>query len=213
VATFCITLAAREFGCVVVYSGSDSVFPGEREEPYHEFDPVGPPNSVYGYSKLAAENTIRQYLQKYFVLRLPWLFGRTGGPAKNWVVQLFQKVKAGQTVTAARDQLATVVYTVDVALAVRKMLETEFYGVYHIVSPGPVTRAGMHRHALEQAGYDLACLQEISINDLKRPAKRPHCNLLKSILLEPVFGIRIPPWEVRFDECISELKAAGFVCR
>jgi dTDP-4-dehydrorhamnose reductase len=209
--TFNVVQAARENDCILVQTSSDSIYTGEKTDPYHEFDPAGPPSSVYGQTKLASEMLVREQLQRCFVLRLPWLYGQTGGLEKNWILQMIKKVKTGQQVTAASDQVANVLYTTDVAETVEKMITTEYWGVYNLANQGEVSRAGFQKAVLAEAGLDPEMVLEVSIGDLKRPARRLPQVTLTSYLLEPVFGICLSHWQERLPACINNLRTSGYL--
>jgi len=101
--TLAVVQAAREQGAVMVHMSSDSVFPGDRNEPYHEFDVTGPPVSVYGRTKQASENLVMQHLHRYFVVRLPLLFGRTPTRIRNKLIQLFASAREGRKTASPGD--------------------------------------------------------------------------------------------------------------
>lgn len=209
--TFAVVQAAREQGAIMVHMSSDSVFPGDRNEPYHEFDVTGPPANTYGRTKLAAENLVMQHLQRYFVVRIPLLFARTPNPKTNKLIQLFQAVREGKTTISPGDAYSSIAYCRDVALAVRRMLETEFWGVYHVASSPVISRAGLLRTALAVAGKDPTMVEPVTIASQNKPAKRVRYIALTSHLLEPVLGFTMPDWRDSMKECIADLRAAGYV--
>lgn len=210
-ATFNVISAARELDCALVHASSDAVFPYDRNEPYDEFDEPALPFTVYGRSKYASELTVRRYLKKHFIIRLPWLFGRTGPAEKNWIINLVRKAKAGQQTVAASNQITSVCYCVEVAKAVAKMIQTSHWGVYHIASPEPISRAGFQREVLMAAGLDPAFVKEATIAEMARPAKRVHYVALTSVLLEPVLGVKIPHWREALPPCMAELRQGGYI--
>jgi len=211
ISTVNVVHASNKIDCTLVYISSDSVFCMDRDEPYHEFDTVTTALSVYGSTKLSGELFVREQIKKLFVVRVPWLYGQTGGPGKNWIIQMVQKVKSGQTLTAAEDQLSSVLYTTDAAAALSKMLETEYWGVYHLANEGPVTRCEIMRAVLREAGLAPEAIKGMPMADLDRPARRAKKIMLTSLLLERVFGIRLPHWKERLPICIEKLKAEGCI--
>lgn len=208
--TLSVAMAAREFNCVLCHISSDSVFPYDRNEPYHEFDQPSTPIAVYGQTKLAAEKVVHQHLQRYFILRLPLLFAR-GAPAKNNLIKLFARVKDGQPTSAAADCFSSVCYCPEVAKVVNEIIKTDYWGVYHVASPGVLSRAGVLRAALVAAGKDPSYVQEVTLGEQGKIARRRYHVALRSLLLEPVFGITVPQWQESMDDCIAELRKAGYV--
>jgi dTDP-4-dehydrorhamnose reductase len=209
--TLAVVQAAREQGAIMVHMSSDSVFPGDRNEPYHEFDVTGPPANTYGRTKQASENLVMQHLQRYFVVRLPLLFGRTPNREKNKLIQLFAAAKEGRKTASPGDAFSSVADCRDVALAVRRMLETEFWGVYHVASSPVISRAGMLQTALKIAGMDPSFVEVKTIAEQNKPAKRVRYSVLTSYLLEPVLGFIMPDWRDSMQVCITDLRAGGYV--
>jgi dTDP-4-dehydrorhamnose reductase len=209
--TLAVAMAARELGCEVVHISSDAVFASERDEPYHEYDIPTTPQTIYGQSKLEAERIIQRYLQKYFILRVPLLFARTGGLRKNNLAKMFEKVRNGEKTNAMADAFSSVCYCYDIARATEKMIETDYWGIYHVTSDGAVSRAGLMKAALEAAGKNTSFIGETLIADAKKPAQRRRYVTLRSLLLEPVFGIKIPDWHESIRSCVEDLRLQGLV--
>jgi dTDP-4-dehydrorhamnose reductase len=209
--TFNVVTATREIDCPLVHISSDAVFPYDREEPYSEFDEPSLPLTVYGWSKYISELIVQRYLKKYFIVRLPWLFGRTGPENKNWIINLVRKARAGQQSIAAINQWTSVCYCLEVAKAIGRMIQSSHWGVYHIASPEPISRAGFQQEVLKAAGLDPSFVRGATIAEMARPAKRVHYVALISVLLEPVFGVVIPHWREALPHCIAELNNAGYL--
>jgi dTDP-4-dehydrorhamnose reductase len=209
--TFNVVNAARELDAIFVHASSDSVFPGDRDEPYHEFDEPGNPVTVYGRSKLVSENLVLQYLPKHFNLRLPLLIGRTGGLTKNNLLKVRHAALSGQKTTAAGDAISTVCSVRDVARVVSKMLQTPYYGTYHVVNQGEISRSGMLQAFLKAVGLDPDWVVVSSISEMKKPAKRARHVCLTSRLLQPVFGITLPTLTFALTEIVADMKADGTI--
>jgi len=210
VGTYNVAVAARELGCTVCYISSDYVFNGEKDKPYHEFDLPSPVN-VYGRSKVAAEKIVREHLERYFILRVPLLFGRYGRPENNLLLRLFARVREGQHVLAASDQWSSACDSADIAEAVGTIVATRYWGLYHLAGPGSVSRAGLLRAALSMAGKDPGYVREIASADMGRPAARPRYTVLRSLLVDSVFGLTLPAWEESLERRIAELRKDGLI--
>ena len=207
-ATHNIALAARESGCALCYSSTDAVFPGEGV--FHEYDTPGP-ISTYGRSKYAGEVVIREKLERYFILRVPWLLGLTGRPERNYLLGVFEKARQGEPIAAAGDQITSACSIRDVARAFAAIIATEHWGTYHVSSEPPASRAGVVKTALEMADYDPALVDEQTRYEMKRPAARAGYTVLRSLLLKPVFGLELPSWKIGLREDIEELKKQGVI--
>lgn len=210
VATWALAVTARDIGSVICYISTDNVFDGTKGEAYHEFDLTCPIN-IYGRTKEASERIVKDICERYFILRVPLLFGRYGRPENNLLIQLFSRVNRGEVVLAAGDQWSSVCECRDVALAVAQIIATSQWGTYHVTGPGEVSRAGLLRKALALAGKDPFMVREVSSAALRRPAKRPRYTVLTSLLVETVFGLTLPHWEEALERCVKDLKQAGLV--
>lgn len=209
--TWNVVCAARELDAVFVHASSESVFPGDRDEPYHEFDEARDPLNVYGYTKLASEKLVLQYLPKHFNLRLPLLFGRTGGLTRNNLLKARHNALSGQKTVAAGDTFSTACSVRDIARSLAIMLKTSFYGTYHFANSGIVTRSGYLQTFLKAIDMDPDWVTPSTVLEMARPARRNHHILIKSLLLEPTFGITLPPVEFALKEVIADMRADGTI--
>jgi dTDP-4-dehydrorhamnose reductase len=224
--TYNLVRALLETGGVMCYGSTDSVFSGHDDEgPYHEFSMKHPLN-IYGQTKYASEQIIKQKMQKYFILRLPWLFGLGGRPEINPLLNLFKKTKAGEKTVVGSDMWSSACATLDVGWAIGKIIATQEslpqhfvqggqdasrYGTYHVASEPAVSRTGMMRYILQQAGMDANLVEETNYVDARKPAKRAHYSVMTSVLLEPTFGFKMPSWQIGMQKCIAELKIQGVI--
>ncbi|NMB53215.1 MAG: NAD(P)-dependent oxidoreductase [Leptolinea sp.] len=209
--TYNVVNAARELDAVFVHASSDAVFPGNRDEPYHEFDEARDPINLYGYTKLASEKLVLQYLPKHFNLRLPLLFGRTGGLTRNNLLKARHAALSGQKTVAAGDTFSTACSVRDVARSLAVMLKTPFYGTYHFANSGEVSRSGYLQTFLKAIGLDPGWITASTIAEMKRPARRCHHIAITSLLLKPVFGITLQPVEDALAETVADMKADGIL--
>jgi dTDP-4-dehydrorhamnose reductase len=200
-----------EIDGVMCYGSTDSVFSGHDDEgPYHEFSMKHPLN-IYGQTKYASEQIIKQRMQKYFILRLPWLFGLGGRPEINPILTLVKKAKAGEKTVVGSDMWSSACATRDVGWAMGKMIATHEWGTYHIASEPAVSRTSMLRYILQQAGLDTSLVEETNYVDARKPARRAHYAVMTSVLLEPTFGFSMPTWQIEMKNCMAELKKQGLV--
>ena len=131
-----VALACREAGALLVYTSTAGVFSGEKpDDPYTEFDPPGPAN-VYGESKLAGERVVETLLDRFYICRAGWMIG--GGPKdKKFVGKLLEIIDGGATkLRAVNDKLGTPTYALDLATGIRSLIDTGYYGLYHLVNRG-----------------------------------------------------------------------------
>lgn len=123
-----IAEAAKSVGAKMVYISTDYVFDGQGTKPWKPDDKCYKPLNVYGQSKLEGELFVSSILQKYFIVRIAWVFGLNG---KNFIKTMINVGKTHDTVRVVNDQIGTPTYTLDLAKLLVDMIETDKYGYYH----------------------------------------------------------------------------------
>lgn len=197
-----IAAAAAKTGAKMVYISTDYVFDGKSRRPYTEFDPANPIN-VYGKSKLAGELYVSKLLNKYFIVRTSWLYGKYG---TNFVKTMLRMAGEKTELTVVDDQVGTPTYAEDLAKFIIDLLPTELYGIYHASNTGCCSWFQFARAIFEAAGLDDAKISPISTSRLKRPAPRPAYSVLDHfcIRLEGLPDLR--PWEEALQEYLANEK-------
>ena len=117
----------------MIYLSTDYVFDGQGETPWDPDCKDYKPLNVYGETKLAGELAVSETLEKYFIVRIAWVFGKNG---KNLIKTMLNVGKTHDTLTVVDDQIGTPTYTFDLARLLVDMLETEKYGYYHATNEG-----------------------------------------------------------------------------
>lgn len=128
-----IAEAAKAVDAKMVYLSTDYVFDGQGERPWEPDDKCYAPLNVYGQSKLDGELAVAGTLEKYFIVRIAWVFGLNG---KNFIKTMINAGKTHDTVRVVSDQIGTPTYTLDLARLLVDMVETEKYGYYHATNEG-----------------------------------------------------------------------------
>lgn len=123
-----IAKAAKAVDAKMIYISTDYVFDGQGERPWEPDDKCFAPLNVYGQSKLYGEKAVAETLEKYFIVRIAWVFGLNG---KNFIKTMINVGKRHDTVRVVNDQIGTPTYTLDLARLLVDMIETEKYGYYH----------------------------------------------------------------------------------
>lgn len=123
-----IARAAKAVDAKMVYISTDYVFDGQGTRPWEPDDKCYAPLNVYGQSKLDGELAVSSILEKYFIVRIAWVFGLNG---KNFIKTMINVGKTHDTVRVVNDQIGTPTYTLDLARLLVDMVETEKYGYYH----------------------------------------------------------------------------------
>jgi len=209
--TYNLIRVLHETGGVMCYGSTDSVFSGNDDKgPYNEFS-IKHPLNIYGQTKYASEQIIEQKMQKYFILRLPLLFGLGGRSETNKLLNIIKKAKAGEKTVLQSDSWSSVCATRDVGWAMSKIISTCKWGTYHLAGEPAVSRAGMMRYFLNQVGFDTSLVEETNYIDARKLARRARYSVMTSVLLESTFGFSMPSWKIGMEKCIEELKKQGVV--
>ena len=200
--------AAKKVDAKFVYISTDYVFNGEGNEPWRADDKNYAPINVYGQSKLDGELAVAEILDKYFIVRIAWVFGRNG---KNFVKTML-KVGAGhEVVKVVDDQIGTPTYTYDLARLLVDMIESDKYGYYHATNEGGyISWADFTEEIFRQAGID-SKVERVTTEEYekiagKTVAKRPfNSRLDKSKLVEVGFE-PLPTWQDALERYLKEIK-------
>ena len=123
----------KELDCKMLYLSTDYVFNGQGTEPWQPDCKDYQPLNVYGQTKLEGELAVSQTLEKYFIVRIAWVFGQNG---KNFVKTMLNVGKTHDTVRVVNDQIGTPTYTFDLARLLVDMIESDKYGYYHATNEG-----------------------------------------------------------------------------
>ena len=128
-----IARVCKELDCKMIYISTDYVFDGQGERPWEPDDKNYAPLNVYGESKLQGEQAVSTILEKYFIVRIAWVFGLNG---KNFIKTMINVGKTHDEVRVVNDQIGTPTYTYDLSRLLVDMAETDKYGYYHATNEG-----------------------------------------------------------------------------
>ena len=198
-----IAEACKETGCKMVYISTDYVFDGQGTEPWQPDCKNYAPLNVYGRSKLAGEEAVTGTLDKYFIVRIAWVFGVNGN---NFIKTMLNVGKKYDTLRVVNDQIGTPTYTLDLARLLVDMGETEKYGYYHATNEGGyISWYDFACEIFRQAGYNTKVIpvttEEYGLSKAARPA---NSRLDKSKLTENGFE-RLPDWKDALRRYIKEI--------
>jgi dTDP-4-dehydrorhamnose reductase len=196
-----IALGAKENNALVFYLSSDFVFDGEKNSPYKEDDATNPIN-VYGVSKFEGESFIRKELDRYFIIRTSWLFGRYG---RNFVDIILDKAERKEELRIVIDQFGSPTYTVDLCGALQKFIlvgleQNSLGGVYHFSNRGSCSWYKYAEQIIRLANKPEAKMVPITSAELDRPAKRPKMSILSTDKYALTFGDVPRSWEAALEE-------------
>jgi dTDP-4-dehydrorhamnose reductase len=195
-----VALACRELNAPLVYISTNEVFDGAATAPYFEYDLAGPINA-YGRSKWAGEQAVRELLDRFYIVRVAWLFGGE----RNFVRTILRLASERDTLSLVADEIGSPTYAPDVAAAIAKLIELPFYGTYHLVNEGSCSRYEFASDILRRAGRDRVALHPIRLADYKRDSAVPPYTPLRN-LAAAALGIRLPSWQDALDEYVRTLE-------
>lgn len=195
-----LVIASEEFNCVFVYLSTDYVFPGNSNRPYFECDPTGP-LSWYGKSKLLGEEFVRNMLFRYFIIRTSWLVGEKG---RNFVKMILKLAREKDELTVVNDQLGCPTFARDLAKAIRELVDTPYYGTYHVTNSGETTWYDFAIKILAEAGLDTP-VRPITTEELNRPAPRPFYSVLSGLLFKERGFTPLRSWEEALNEYLKNI--------
>ena len=202
--TLHIAQACKALNCKMIYISTDYVFSGQGETPWEpdcrEFDPL----NLYGRTKWMGEEAVRQLLEKYFIVRIAWVFGKNG---KNFVKTMLNVGRKYDTVRVVCDQIGTPTYTEDLSRLLCDMVETDRYGCYHVTNEGGyISWYDFTCEIYRQAGLSTQVIPVTTEEYGLSKAARPYNSRLdKSKLLENGFQ-PLPDWRDALRRYLSNLE-------
>ena len=192
-----IAEAAKAVDAKMVYISTDYVFNGEGETPWDPDCKDYAPLSVYGKTKLEGELAVSSILEKYFIVRIAWVFGLNG---RNFVKTMLKVGKNHDQVRVVNDQIGTPTYTLDLAVLLCDMIETEKYGYYHATNSEETDGAYISwydftKEIYHQAGYSTEVLPVSTEEYGLSKAKRPSNSRLEKKKLKEMGFTPLPSWK------------------
>lgn len=198
-----IAEACKKCDCKMIYISTDYVFNGQGEEPWQADCKDYSPLNVYGKSKLQGELAVAELLEKYFIVRIAWVFGKNGN---NFIKTMLNVGKKYDTLRVVNDQIGTPTYTFDLARLLVDMIETDKYGYYHATNEGGyISWYDFACEIFKQARYATKVIpvttEEYGLSKAQRPF---NSRLDKEKLGENGFK-SLPDWQDALKRYLSEL--------
>lgn len=167
-ATENIALICKKINAKMLYISTDYVFDGTKDG-FYEVEDIPNPINVYGKTKLFGEQAVQRILDKYFIVRISWVFGEQGN---NFVKTMLRLGKERKEINVVADQYGSPTYTADLAPLLVEMIQTDKYGIYHATNEGVCTWAEFAEEIFKIAGMDVK-VNHISTAEYPTWAKRP----------------------------------------
>lgn len=199
-----IAEVCKKLDCKITYISTDYVFNGQGTEPWKPDCKDYKPLNVYGQTKLEGELAVSEKLEKYFIVRIAWVFGLNGN---NFIKTMLKAGKNHDTVRVVNDQIGTPTYTYDLARLLIDMSESEKYGYYHATNEGGyISWYDFTKEIYRQAGYTTEVLPITTAEYGLSKAARPfNSRLEKSKLVEAGFK-PLPTWQDALSRYLKEIE-------
>jgi dTDP-4-dehydrorhamnose reductase len=200
-----VARSAAAVGARVLYISTDYVFDGRKGSPYTEEDRPSPIN-VYGESKLAGERFLSEIMPAgmWTIVRTAWLFGLGGKNFVDWIIDGFC---SGRPLEVVGDQVGSPTWTVEVARAIRIIVERSMAGVYHVVNGGVASWMDLAKETLSLEGIN-GRLRATTWENLRKPAKRPVYSALDASKFQKETGEALLTWQEALASYLRERRLA-----
>lgn len=193
----------KKLGSKMLYVSTDYVFDGQGDKPWKPDCKEYSPLNVYGKTKLEGEIAVANALEKFFIVRIAWVFGKNG---KNFIKTMLNVGKKYDKVRVVNDQIGTPTYTYDLSRLLVDMIESEKYGYYHATNEGGyISWYDFTKEIFRQAGYTTEAIPVTTAEYGLSKAARPYNSRLdKSKLVENGFE-PLPDWRDALERYLKEI--------
>ncbi|MDE7444534.1 MAG: dTDP-4-dehydrorhamnose reductase [Lachnospiraceae bacterium] len=183
-----LSIAASETGAKMVHISTDYIFDGKADKPYIEFDRPNP-QGAYGTTKLAGEKMVKDFADRYFILRTAWLYGE----GKNFVKTMLKLSESNDKVRVVGDQVGSPTSAKELAAAIAHLLFTENYGLFHATCEGSCSWAQFAEEIFRLAGK-AARVEAITTEEFGAKAPRPAYSILENYMFKLTTDYLFADW-------------------
>lgn len=194
-----LSVAARKVRAIMVQISTDDVFDGKANSPYNEFDYTYP-CTIYGKSKLAGENFVREFAPKHIIIRSSWVYG----DGKNFVKQILCQAEEKKKIYVSKNQFASPTSAKELARTIIRLINHGDNGIYHAVCTGYCSRYEFAKEILHLSNKQVEVLPAVEAQS-ELTIMRPSYSVLDNLMLR-INGIETPvDWRMALKEYIEEL--------
>lgn len=187
----------------MIYISTDYVFDGKGTRPWEPDDTITEPLNIYGLTKYNGEQAVQKYLEKFYIVRIAWVFGMNG---KNFIKTMLRLGKEHGAVKVVNDQFGSPTYTGDLAVLLVDMVEVNRYGIYHATNEGFCSWYDFACEIFKDANMQVE-VTPVSAEEFPAKAKRPTNSRMNKDKLEMNGFHRLPSWQDATARYIKELNA------
>lgn len=196
-----IAKICKKIDCKMLYLSTDYIFSGDGERPWEPDDEASPLNA-YGQSKYDGELALKKYVEKYFIVRISWVFGINGN---NFIKTMLRLGRENGAVKVVDDQIGSPTYTFDLARLLVDMIESDRYGAYHATNEGICSWYEFAKEIFRAAGMNDVSVTPVKSGEFPVKAKRPkNSRMSKEKLVANGFSL-LPAWQDAVARYIKEL--------
>ncbi len=193
-----LSIAATETDAKLIHISTDYVFDGKGTRPYTEFDAVGP-QGMYGRTKLAGENFVREFADRFFIIRTAWLYG----DGKNFVKTMLRLSETNDKVRVVKDQVGSPTSAEELAKAIAFLLPTENYGLFHGTCEGDCSWAEFTEEIFRLAGKKTV-VEPITTEEFGAKAPRPAYSILENYMFKLTSDFMFADWHDAIAKYMEE---------
>lgn len=196
-----IAKICKKIDCKMLYLSTDYIFSGDGKRPWEPDDEASPLNA-YGQSKYDGELALKKYVEKYFIVRISWVFGINGN---NFIKTMLRLGRENGAVKVVDDQIGSPTYTYDLARLLVDMIESDRYGAYHATNEGICSWYEFAKEIFRAAGMNDVVVTPVKSGEFPVKAKRPkNSRMSKEKLVANGFSL-LPAWQDAVARYIKEL--------
>ena len=199
-----LAVACNKLNIPLIHISTDYVFDGSKTTPLSEEDKLGP-KTAYGKTKLEGEKFVQENTKKYFILRTAWLFGING---KNFVKTMINLSKKNNLLKVVNDQKGCPTYCYDLAMAIKQLLNSDKYGIYHLTNKGELSWYDFAKKIFELSNITIN-VKPVTTEEFPRPAPRPHYSVLSNQKWINAGFSPMRNYEDALKDYLSLLKSSG----
>lgn len=195
-----VSIVARRIGAKLVHLSTDDVFDGMSETPYGEFE-MPTPRSTYGKSKFAGERFVKDFAERYFIIRSNWIYGR----GSNFIKDLLNLAKEKKTIQISEKAFGSPTSAKELARFIIFLMQSSEYGVYHATCEGSCSRFEFAKEIVRLAGLSVE-LQAVDSKEDELTVQRPAYTILDNLMLRLLENYQLPHWKEALTDYMNTFK-------
>ena len=195
-----VSIVARRIGAKLIHLSTDDVFDGKSQTPYGEFDSPAP-TSVYGKSKLAGEQFVKDFAERYFIIRSNWIYGK----GDHFIKKLLELAKEKETIHVSKESFGSPTSAKELAQFIIHLMGSSEYGVYHAACEGSCSRYEFAQEIVKLAGLSVK-IEAVPDEQDDLVVQRPAYTVLDNLMLRLLGNYELPHWKEALSDYMETLR-------